>query len=70
MALCEQRKDPDEAEYHASSALALRWDPESRLARNDRVLLARIRADRGSQPGTPGTTASIASHDQSDPRTP
>jgi tetratricopeptide (TPR) repeat protein len=49
-ALHEQRKTPDEAERHASEALALRWDPESRLAREDRALLARIRADRGPEP--------------------
>jgi len=57
IALHEQRKNADEAEHHAAAAAALRWDPDSRLARNDRALLARIRAGRASQPGKPSTTA-------------
>lgn len=47
-ALHEQRAKLDEAEHHATSALGLRWDPESRLAIADRELIARIRASRSS----------------------
>jgi hypothetical protein len=45
-ALHEQRKDADEAEFHATTALALRWDKSSRLAGEDCALLAQIRARR------------------------
>jgi len=45
-ALHEQGKDGDEAAQHASAALALRWDPGSRLASDDRALLAAIEAGR------------------------
>jgi len=44
LALHKQQKSVDEAEKHAASALALRWDPQSRLATAERELLARIRA--------------------------
>jgi hypothetical protein len=42
LVLLEQHKDADEAEHHAAAALALRWDKTSRLASEDRALLARI----------------------------
>jgi tetratricopeptide (TPR) repeat protein len=43
-----QGKHNEEAERHASAALELRWDKDSRVAHEDRALLARIRARRAS----------------------
>lgn len=48
LALHLQRKDADEAERHATTALALRCDAGSQLAHDDRALLALIRARRAS----------------------
>jgi tetratricopeptide (TPR) repeat protein len=48
LALHAQRKNPDEAERHATTALRLRGDPGSQLAREDRALLALICARRAS----------------------
>jgi tetratricopeptide (TPR) repeat protein len=48
-ALDAQRKNDEEAERHASAALELRWDKDSRLAHDDRALIARIRARRSSR---------------------
>jgi ATP/maltotriose-dependent transcriptional regulator MalT len=50
LALHAQSKNED-AERHAIEALALRWRRESRLAREDRALIARIRASRPAQLG-------------------
>jgi tetratricopeptide (TPR) repeat protein len=47
-ALEAQGKHDEEAEHHASAALELRWDKDSHLARDDRALLARVRARRVS----------------------
>ena len=49
LALHKQHKDADEAEYHATTALALRWDRSSRRASEDGALLARIRARRAGR---------------------
>lgn len=51
LALHAQRKDPDKAERHATTALRLRRDPGSQLAREDRALLALICARRASPRG-------------------
>ncbi len=51
LVLLEQHKDAGEAEHHAAAALALRWDKTSRLAEEDRALLARIRGHRPGQLG-------------------
>jgi hypothetical protein len=51
LALHAQRKDPDKAERHATTALRLRKDSGSQLAREDRALLALICARRASQRG-------------------
>jgi tetratricopeptide (TPR) repeat protein len=48
LALHQQHKHADEAELHATTALGLRPDPNSQLAREDRALLALIRARRTS----------------------
>jgi hypothetical protein len=48
LALHMQRKDSEEAEQHATSALGLRWDRESRLAREDRALIGLICARRAA----------------------
>jgi hypothetical protein len=48
LALHMQRKDADQAERHAITALGLRPDPGSQLARKDRALIALIRARRAS----------------------
>jgi hypothetical protein len=50
-ALHVQRKDAGEAERHATTALGLRWDQGSQLAREDRALLALICARRASPRG-------------------
>jgi hypothetical protein len=50
IALHAQSKNED-AEHHATEALALRWTRESSLAREDRALIARIRASRPAQLG-------------------
>jgi hypothetical protein len=46
LALLEQRKDAQQAEHHANTALGLRWDRRSQLASEDIALIARIRAQR------------------------
>jgi tetratricopeptide (TPR) repeat protein len=48
-ALEGQGTHDDEAERHARIALELRWDKHSRLAQEDRALLARIRARRSAR---------------------
>jgi tetratricopeptide (TPR) repeat protein len=48
LALHLQGKDADEAEYHATTALRLRWDQGSQIAREDRALIALICARRAS----------------------
>jgi tetratricopeptide (TPR) repeat protein len=48
LALVEQGKDAEQAEYHASTALGLRWDRGSQLASEDIALIARIRAQRAA----------------------
>jgi tetratricopeptide (TPR) repeat protein len=48
LALHVQGKSTDEAERHATTALSLRWDQGSQLAREDRALLALICARRAS----------------------
>jgi hypothetical protein len=47
--LYAQSKNDEEAEHHAREALELRWDKTSRLAGDDRWLLARIRERRPSR---------------------
>jgi hypothetical protein len=39
-----------EAEHHAQTALALRPDPESHLANEDRLLLAKLRSQHRDHP--------------------
>jgi hypothetical protein len=46
LALHTQRKDSEEAERHATTALGLRWDGASQLAREDRALIDLICAQR------------------------
>lgn len=43
-----QRKDAEEAERHATTALGLRWDRGSQLAGEDRALIALIGAQRAA----------------------
>jgi len=43
----------ESAEYHARTALVLRPDPESHLAAEDRILLAKLRAQRGENSAPP-----------------
>jgi tetratricopeptide (TPR) repeat protein len=43
LAIALLHQGSDEAEHHASTALALRADPQSHLAEQDRILLARLR---------------------------
>lgn len=50
IALHAQSKNED-AEHHATEALALRWSRESSRALEDRALIARIRASRPAQLG-------------------
>jgi len=49
LALLEQCKDDDEAEFHVTVALNLRGDSRSQLASEDIALIARIRAQRASR---------------------
>lgn len=58
LALHVQRKDPAGAERHATTALRLRRNPSSQLAREDRALLALICARRASRRRLPSTTTS------------
>ncbi len=47
----------DAAEYHVRTALALRPDPESHLAEEDRILLAKLCALRGDRPAPQARSA-------------
>jgi ATP/maltotriose-dependent transcriptional regulator MalT len=61
VALMHQRSP--EAEDHARTALALRPDPDSHLAEEDRLLLAKLRElrDGGARNGPHGDTPALAS---------
>lgn len=50
LTLLEQRKDAEQAEQHATTALGLRRDRRSHLASKDIALITRIRAQRASSP--------------------
>src|SRR5882672_4659533 len=62
LAVALMRMGQPDAEYHARTALALRADPTSHLADEDRILLARIRAQCNDHP-TPGRRSAGAELD-------